>query len=449
MAAPRDDASDPTTTTSSPLASVSNCAEGPQREGEEGAWPSDPPPPPPPPSSPPAPRAGADVAGRRRRSCGSWRPTPRPTIDPSRRDPRRAELFRRLIDSAPDEQTPPEEEGEEENPDHGRTTCSPRTAVEMVYKYLRAFESTSPANHVLNPNENSISSTPSKNSQKMLCDIDGDQCNGDQHSFKSTSREIVLHKNDRSDRWQDEQGARNVLPGSSNPSRGGLTFQVFVVQCWNCTKLRITPTQEKYEEIRERITEEPFVCEQACEWKPNVTCDDPTDISQDDIWALDKHGIAQPPPDWKRLIKIRNEGTTRFADVYYISPNGLKFRSRVQVEQYLSENPVYAQQGVDISRFSFAIPAPVQQDYIIRHRPRSSPREGENRLQPEVLPLAWAAPPIGVPYDEDPPTPALLLGVPSKKRRVTQSKCDEDPPTPALLLGVPSKKRRVAPSKGV
>ncbi|KAL5230162.1 hypothetical protein ABZP36_028938 [Zizania latifolia] len=178
MAAPRLEgwtpASDPTTTSCSPLASVSHCAEGPQRDGEEDAWPSD----------PPAPLAGADAAGRRR-SCGSWRPTPRPTVDPSRRDPRRAELFRRLIDSAPDEQTPPEEEGEEENPDHGRTTCPPRTAVEMVYKYLRAFESTSLANHVLSPNENSISSTPSKNSQGMLCDIDGDQCNGDQHSFKA------------------------------------------------------------------------------------------------------------------------------------------------------------------------------------------------------------------------------------------------------------------------
>ncbi|KAG8087920.1 hypothetical protein GUJ93_ZPchr0010g9803 [Zizania palustris] len=441
-----DDASDPSTT-SSPLASVRHCAEGPQREGEEGAWPSDLPPPSPPPlSSPPAPRAGADVAGKRRRSCGSWRPTPRPTVDPSRRDPRRAELFRRLIDTAPDEQTSPEEEGEgEENPDHGRTTCPPRTAVEMVYKYLRAFESTGQANHVLGSNENSISATTSKNNQKMLCDIDGDQCNVDQHSFKSTSREIVLHKNNRSDRWQDEQGAHNLLPGPSNPSQGGLIFQVFVVQCWNCTKLRITPTQEKYEEIRERITKEHFVCKQACEWKPNVTCDDPTDISLDDIWALDKHGIAQPPPDWKRLIKIRNEGTTRFADVYYICPNGLKFRSGVQVEKYLSENPIYAQQGVDISRFSFAIPAPYQQDYIIRHRPRSSPSEGDHPLQSEVLPLAWAVPPVGVHL----PTPALLLGVPSKKRRVTPSNDNEDSPTPTLLLGVPSKKRSVAQSKGV
>ena len=77
------------------------------------------------------------------------------------------------------------------------------------------------------------------------------------------------------------------------------------------------PTKQKYEEIRERIIQEPFVCNRAREWRPNVTCNDPEDISQDGsrLWAIDKPNIAQPPPGWERQIRIRGEGGTKFADV--------------------------------------------------------------------------------------------------------------------------------------
>lgn len=92
----------------------------------------------------------------------------------------------------------------------------------------------------------------------------------------------------------------------------------FTVQCANCFKWRLIPTKEKYEEIREHILEQPFYCETAREWRPDISCDDPADISQDGsrLWAIDKPNIAQPPPGWQRLLRIRGEGSTKFADVY-------------------------------------------------------------------------------------------------------------------------------------
>nr|AFK49159.1 unknown [Lotus japonicus] len=54
----------------------------------------------------------------------------------------------------------------------------------------------------------------------------------------------------------------------------------FTAQCASCFKWRLIPTKEKYEEIREHILEQPFVCQRALEWRPDVSCDDPEDISQ-------------------------------------------------------------------------------------------------------------------------------------------------------------------------
>lgn len=92
----------------------------------------------------------------------------------------------------------------------------------------------------------------------------------------------------------------------------------FTVQCANCFKWRLIPTKEKYEEIREHILEQPFICEAAREWRPDISCDDPEDISQDGsrLWAIDKPNIAQPPPGWQRLLRIRGAGSTKFADMY-------------------------------------------------------------------------------------------------------------------------------------
>ena len=165
----------------------------------------------------------------------------------------------------------------------------------------------------------------------------------------------------------------------------------FTVQCASCFKWRLIPTKEKYEEIREYILQQPFVCEKAREWRPDVSCDDPEDISQDGsrIWAIDKPSIAKPPDGWRRLLHIRGEGSSKFADIYYVAPSGKKLRSMVEIQNFLADHPEYMTEGVTLSRFSFQIPKPLQENYV---RKRSSAK----LVEPErVSPLAWLSPEDG------------------------------------------------------
>ncbi|KAI3977841.1 hypothetical protein MKX01_036681 [Papaver californicum] len=175
----------------------------------------------------------------------------------------------------------------------------------------------------------------------------------------------------------------------------------FTVQCANCFKWRLIPSKEKYEEIRESILQEPFVCESAREWRPDISCDDPADINQDGsrLWAIDKPNISQPPPGWQRLLRIRGEGSTKFADVYYAAPSGKRLRSMVEVQKYLEDHPEYLSAGVNMSQFSFQIPKPLQENYV-RKRPKTvapAPVLSMSRpLEPtEVNPLSWAGPVTG------------------------------------------------------
>ncbi|KAL7591346.1 methyl-CpG-binding domain-containing protein 2 isoform X1 [Lactuca sativa] len=169
-----------------------------------------------------------------------------------------------------------------------------------------------------------------------------------------------------------------------DPKRVVPEVGAFTVQCANCFKWRLIPDQEKYEVIREHITDHPFLCATTRQWDRHVSCDDPTDIEQDGsrIWAIDKPNIAKPPPGWKRLLRLRSEGSSKFADVYYASPTGTKLRSTPEVEKYLASHPEHAQ-GVAINRFSFQIPKPLRDDYV-KKRPSQNPER--------VQPIAWAGP---------------------------------------------------------
>jgi len=121
-------------------------------------------------------------------------------------------------------------------------------------------------------------------------------------------------------------GSGQVVPESdpnpirvrASPPKVLPSVGAFTVQCAQCFKWRLIPTKEKYEEIREHILEKPFSCEIAKEWRPEISCDDPGDIEQDGsrLWAIDKPNIAQPPPGWERELRIRGEGSSKFADVY-------------------------------------------------------------------------------------------------------------------------------------
>ncbi|CAL5360947.1 unnamed protein product [Camellia sinensis] len=239
--------------------------------------------------------------------------------------------------------------------------------------------------------------------------------------------------------YQPPPFPRNSLPCHSSrvlPSVGA-----FTVQCAYCFKWRLIPTKEKYEEIREHILEHPFVCETAHEWRPEISCEDPPDICQDDsmLWAIDKPNIAQPPPGWQRLLRIRGAGSTHFADVayqvalqkkraqgwwgyegmknsayfsfyvkhsgekacrgYYVAPSGKRLRSTVEIQRYLLEHPEYMDAGVTMSQFSFQIPKPLQENYV-RKRPArlTASSDGTNIGMPGLLepsdvnPLALPSP---------------------------------------------------------
>jgi hypothetical protein len=165
----------------------------------------------------------------------------------------------------------------------------------------------------------SSKSESSKKSSIVVPDVDGLRNGNDDFSSECASNQMVVFNAEAVDKEQDEPGqSRSMSSQKSSVTRGiSPTIGAFTVQCAKCFKWRLIPTKEKYEEIRERIIQQPFVCKRAREWRPNVTCDDPEDISQDGsrLWAIDKPNIAQPPPGWERQIRIRGEGGTKFADV--------------------------------------------------------------------------------------------------------------------------------------
>lgn len=92
----------------------------------------------------------------------------------------------------------------------------------------------------------------------------------------------------------------------------------FSVRCDSCAKWRLIPTKEKYEEILEYMGQNFFFCENVCEWRPGVSCDDTEDISPDSggIWGFDELGTPQAPDGWQRLVHFRAEGSSQLGDVY-------------------------------------------------------------------------------------------------------------------------------------
>lgn len=187
-------------------------------------------------------------------------------------------------------------------------------------------------------------------------------------------------------------------PTSSQKASKRLSDSItnFTVQCANCLKWRFIPSKEKYEQIRETIVEQPFVCEMAHEWRPEVTCDDEPDLVKDDgswRWAIDKPSIPKPPPGWQRILRLRAEGGTKFADVYYVPPSSGKWlRTTREVERYLNEHPEYI--GITMSQFSFQTPVPLEKNYVRKRLARSSASQdtGEAAMPVAAIPISWIAP---------------------------------------------------------
>ncbi|KAL2481192.1 Methyl-CpG-binding domain-containing protein 2 [Abeliophyllum distichum] len=210
-------------------------------------------------------------------------------------------------------------------------------------------------------------------------------------------------------------------PSSSNKTskRVGDSIAAYTVQCGKCSKWRFIPTKEKYEEIREMIAQQPFLCETAREWRPDITCDDEQDLVRDGSWrwAIDKPSIPQPPPGWQWILRIRAEGGTKFADVYLLrctigqtitinggSPEVSSLDSHQQPFSYRYEHP---ELGVNLSQFSFQTPAPLEEDYVRKRRAGSATlHDVSDTLMPDIViridwnsfrlvaasPISWIAP---------------------------------------------------------
>ena len=66
------------------------------------------------------------------------------------------------------------------------------------------------------------------------------------------------------------------------------------------------------------MNERPWVCKEAQAWRENASCQEPTDISQDEpeiLWAVDDPNIPKPPSGFTRRIVVRGERSGKFADV--------------------------------------------------------------------------------------------------------------------------------------
>ncbi|CAH2079481.1 unnamed protein product [Thlaspi arvense] len=240
---------------------------------------------------------------------------------------------------------------------------------------------------------------------------------------ETIENQLVLYGAKGNDTEEEVQQSQLPSCRTQCPSIGA-----FTVQCACCFKWRLMPSMQKYEEIREKLLENPFFCEMACEWKPNMSCDVPADISQDGtrLWAIDKPSIARPPTGWQRLLRIRGEGGTKFADVYYVTPSGKKLRSNVEVQKYLNEHPEYVSEGLKLSQFSFQIPKPLQDNYV-RKRPTRVVESSDNTntsVATEANPLTWISPEDQIASQLGKRPEPRLNDSPSKKIRTSGSHDD-------------------------
>ncbi|KAI5081131.1 hypothetical protein GOP47_0004314 [Adiantum capillus-veneris] len=186
-------------------------------------------------------------------------------------------------------------------------------------------------------------------------------------SFDASEMDKIAQTIVRVNRYGSSNTENGVHKSGHTMPRVLPSVGAFTVQCANCFKWRLIPSKEQYEQIRQNVLEKPFFC---TSWRPGASCDDPPELSEDSklLWAIDKPNIPLPPDGWERLVVIRGEGCSKFADIYYVSPFGKKLRSMPEVERYLLENPELVNGGASLSQFSFASPRSLDENYC-RKRP--------------------------------------------------------------------------------
>ncbi|XP_038890277.1 methyl-CpG-binding domain-containing protein 2 isoform X2 [Benincasa hispida] len=256
---------------------------------------------------------------------------------------------------------------------------TPRQDVRAVSSFSSSLSSSSFENELHEPRNENAQSQSNENPSRNK--------NAQSQSNENPSRELVLYDSSANDGGANEpvstpvEHQRPPLLGHLTPNSSRVLPSVgaFTVQCASCFKWRLIPTKEKYEEIREHLLEKPFYCETAREWRPDISCDDPADITQDGsrLWAIDKPNIAQPPPGWQRLLHIR--GIT------------LHHQARSFVRWWISRK--YQTEGVSMTRFSFQIPKPLRENYVRKRRPNMNASCDGSKLESGgVHPISWARP---------------------------------------------------------
>ncbi|CAM8985547.1 unnamed protein product [Rhodiola kirilowii] len=138
------------------------------------------------------------------------------------------------------------------------------------------------------------------------------------------------------------------------------TVGMYSVECSECFKWRLIPTEEEFEEIRSNLTKNPFRCNR----KENTSCDDPTDIEYDAsrTWVIDKPDLPKTPKGFKRKLVLRRDYSKM--DAYFVTPTGKRVKGPAEIAAYLESNPNI--KGVSVSDFHFATPK-IMKDTIPEH----------------------------------------------------------------------------------
>ncbi|XP_024641392.1 methyl-CpG-binding domain-containing protein 4 [Medicago truncatula] len=154
-------------------------------------------------------------------------------------------------------------------------------------------------------------------------------------------------------------------PTSSSKRTVMTQDDIYAAQCKHCMKWRVIDTQEEFEEIRHKISQEPFDCSK----KANCSCDDPADIEYDSsrTWAIYKPNIPKTPQGFKRTLVLRKDYSK--LDSCYITPTGKKLRTRNEIVTYLKDHPQPS--GISASEFEFLSPMVMQDtvpEYIVQQK---------------------------------------------------------------------------------
>lgn len=150
---------------------------------------------------------------------------------------------------------------------------------------------------------------------------------------------------------------------------------MFAAQCNTCKKWRVIQSEEEFEEIRSKLSKEPFCCNK----RSGVSCEDPADIEYDATrtWAIDKPNIQKTPEGFKRHLVLRRDYSK--LDTYYITPEGKKVRSQNEIATILKGNPRY--QGVSPTDFDFGSPK-VMEDTVPVDVIKKGPGSSNKKLKP-------------------------------------------------------------------